>query len=245
MVRVAVFASGGGSNLQALMDRFREDDAPARVALVISDRADAGALERARRNGIATEVIAADARPPGDVEAETIAKLEAAEIGLIALAGYLRLVPAGVVQRWAGRILNTHPALLPAFGGKGMYGMHVHRAVLAAGALVSGATVHLVSEQYDEGKPLVQWPVPVLRGDTAETLAARVLAVEHVLYPLAVELAAHAIATGRDLASVTSMLWGSRAWGFDADGGAFGWLDEETVLAAPLRRLLGLSDPEE
>src|SRR5690606_35781064 len=113
--------------------------------------------------------------------------LEDAGIDLIALAGYLKLVPREVVDRFRDRILNIHPALLPAFGGHGMYGLRVHRAVLASGAKVSGATVHLVDERYDEGPIVAQWPVPVLPGDTPARLAARVLKVEHILYPLAVE----------------------------------------------------------
>jgi len=244
-VRVAVFASGGGSNLQALLDHFHARAlSAARIALVVSDRADAVALERARRANVPARVIAVAGRPAAAVEAETVGLLEAEEIGLIALAGYLKLVPAAVVARWAGRILNIHPALLPAFGGNGMFGIHVHRAVLAAGCLVTGPTVHLVSERYDEGKPLLQWPVPVLRGDTPETLAARVLVVEHALYPVAVEMAARAVAAGMDLESMTQMLWGSRAWGFDADTGSFAWHEVGAVPGTELRRLIGLDEEE-
>lgn len=244
-VRVAVFASGGGSNLQALLDHFHgRPAAVARIALVVSDRADAGALERARRANVPTRVIAVSGRPAADVETETVGLLEGDGIGLIALSGYLKLVPAAVTARWAGRILNIHPALLPAFGGKGMFGIHVHRAVLAAGSLVTGPTVHLVTERYDEGKPLLQWPVPVLRGDTPETLAARVLVVEHALYPAAVEMAARAVAAGMDLESMTQMLWGSRAWGFDADTGSFGWHEGSAGPGTELRRLIGLDEEE-
>jgi phosphoribosylglycinamide formyltransferase 1 len=99
------------------------------------------------------------------------------------LAGYLRLVPAAIVRRWEGRMLNVHPALLPAFGGKGMYGRRIHEAVLAARSTVTGVTVHLVDEHFDEGPIVAQWPVPVHPGDTPESLAARVLAAEHRLYP--------------------------------------------------------------
>ncbi|MEX0890946.1 MAG: phosphoribosylglycinamide formyltransferase [Gemmatimonadota bacterium] len=183
---LAVFASGGGSNLQALLDRFGAPDAPARVALVVSDRPDAGALERAARADVPGVVIPVRGRPEDEVAAATLAALEEAAIELVALAGYLRLVPAAVTRRFRGRMLNIHPALLPAFGGSGMYGRRVHEAVLAAGCTVSGATVHLVDERYDEGRPLAQWPVPVLPDDTPERLAARVLAVEHRLYPAVV-----------------------------------------------------------
>jgi formyltetrahydrofolate-dependent phosphoribosylglycinamide formyltransferase len=188
MVRVAVFASGTGTNLQALIDRLNgQDGGSARVALVVSDRAEAGALDRARAAGIEAHVIPVAHRGEQEVARETLALLAGRDIGLIALAGYLRLVPADVIAHYRGRIVNIHPALLPAFGGRGMYGSRVHRAVLEAGCFVTGVTVHHVDERYDEGRPIVQWPVPVRRGDTPETLAARVLDIEHALYPVAVE----------------------------------------------------------
>jgi formyltetrahydrofolate-dependent phosphoribosylglycinamide formyltransferase len=244
-VRVGVFASGGGSNLQSLLERLNGPGTTvARVELVVSDRVDAGALVRASGAGITARTIPATGRTTEDVAIETIEVLEREGIELIALAGYLRLIPRAVVERWHGRILNMHPALLPAFGGKGMYGRHVHRAVLESGCLVTGATVHLVDERYDQGMPVIQWPVPVLRGDTAETLGARVLRVEHVLYPLAVETAARAIAAGRDVSEMMQMAWGSRAWGFDADGGAFVWSEDGVAPGAELWRLMGI-DPEE
>ncbi len=197
---VGVFASGGGTNLQALIDRL--DPAVARVGLVLADRPDAFALERGRAAGARTLVIPVVGREEEQVAAETVAALEGAGVGLIALAGYIRLVPAGVVRAYAGRILNIHPALLPGFGGKGMWGHHVHEAVLAARCRVSGVTVHLVDEQYDRGPIVAQWPVPVHDGDTAETLAARVLRVEHLLYPAVVEAAARTLAAGGDVASL-------------------------------------------
>jgi phosphoribosylglycinamide formyltransferase-1 len=182
--RVAVLASGGGSNLQALLDRFR-DAATARVARVIGSRGGIGALERAERAGVPAAVVDARALGPDAFRERLAAELEG--IDLVVLAGWLQLVPVEVVARFHGRMLNVHPALLPAFAGKGMYGMRVHRAVIAAGVRVSGATVHLVDERYDEGAIVAQWPVPVLPGDTPEALAARVLAVEHRILPLAVE----------------------------------------------------------
>jgi len=186
LMRVAVAVSGRGSNLQALLDSLSAE-APARVVLVISNRPDAGALERARARGIATSVL----RDPSQAS-EWLSLLEAARIDLLVLAGYLKLVPPEVVRRYQGRIINIHPALLPDFGGPGMYGARVHQAVLASGADQSGATVHLVDEVYDRGPILGQARVPVLPGDTAESLASRVLEAEHQLLPAAVLAAARA-----------------------------------------------------
>ncbi len=186
--RIAVLASGGGSNLQALIDRLNTGgSAAARVELVVGSRAGIGALERAERAGI--PALALDARTMGaETFCDALAQaLATHRIDLVVLAGWLQLVPVEVVVRYHGRMVNVHPALLPAFGGKGMYGRRVHEAVIASGARVSGATVHLVDERYDEGAIVAQWPVPVLPGDTPEMLAARVLAVEHRILPLAVE----------------------------------------------------------
>jgi len=174
-VRVAVLVSGGGTNLQALLDAFHTSSI-VRIARVISNRAQAGALERARRAGVPTVML----RDPGDA-AELLAALGDAQ--LVVLAGYLRLVPAPVVSRFRGRMINIHPALLPDFGGAGMYGHRVHAAVLASGATESGVTVHLVDEVFDRGEILAQEKVPVLPEDTPESLAARVLEAEHRLLP--------------------------------------------------------------
>ncbi|HEU4563282.1 MAG TPA: phosphoribosylglycinamide formyltransferase [Gemmatimonadaceae bacterium] len=195
--RIAVLASGRGSNLRALLDHLAREDhgTHARVALVASDRADAGALALARERGI--EGAALDMGPAHEEGLERLLRDSGAE--LVVLAGYLKLVPGAVTRAWRGRIVNVHPALLPAFGGRGMYGMRVHRAVLAAGARVSGATVHFVDELYDHGVTIAQWPVPVFGGDTPETLAARVLRVEHLLLPRAVAaLAAGRVDLGED-----------------------------------------------
>lgn len=183
-VAVAVLASGGGSNLQALLDRQAElgGRSPYSVVQVVTDRASAGALDRARSAGIDTHVL----KDHRDAE-ELTSRIDACGARIIALAGYLRLVPASVTGRWGGMIVNVHPALLPAFGGAGMYGRRVHEAVIASGARVSGATVHLVDEVYDRGRILAQWPVPVFPRDTAVSLAARVLRVEHLLLPAVVE----------------------------------------------------------
>ena len=185
-MRIAVAISGRGSNLAALLAAL-PPGAPAQVALVLSDRADAGGLEVARENSVPTIVLA----DPADSSA-WIDALSQHQIDLVVLAGYLKLVPAPVVHRYRGRIINIHPALLPAFGGPGMYGHRVHEAVLANGASVSGATVHLVDEIYDRGAILAQARVPVLPADTPDTLAERVLAVEHRLLPTVVLAAAAA-----------------------------------------------------
>lgn len=184
--RVAVCASGGGSNLQALLDRLT-GEAPARVVLVLGNRAEAGALDRARKAGVPAEVLA----DPADAS-EWITRLGRRQVDLVVLAGYLKLVPPGVVQKYRGRIINVHPALLPDFGGPGMYGRRVHEAVLASGAKESGPTVHLVDEVYDRGAILAQRRVPVLPADTPERLAARVLEEEHRLLPDVVLAAARA-----------------------------------------------------
>jgi phosphoribosylglycinamide formyltransferase 1 len=185
-MRVAVAVSGRGTNLQALL-RALGPGAPARVVLVLSDRPDAGGLERAREYGVPAEVLS----DPADA-AQWLTQLERHRTELVVLAGYLKLVPAPVIARFRDRILNVHPALLPAFGGKGMYGHRVHQAVLASGARESGATVHLVDEAYDRGPVLAQVRVPVLPDDTPDRLAARVLEVEHRLLPAAVLAAAAA-----------------------------------------------------
>lgn len=195
-VRAAVFASGSGSNFQALLDR--QDDLGAYgIVLLLSDRQDAGALERARKAGVPGRVVPVKGRPPEETAAEMLAVLEEYAVEVIFLAGYLRLVPPQVVRAFPRRILNIHPALLPAFGGKGMWGHHVHQAVLATGAAVTGPTVHFVEEEYDTGPILAQWPVPVRAGDTPDTLAARVLRVEHLLYPLAASHLCRALREGR------------------------------------------------
>jgi len=182
--QVAVLVSGSGSNLQALIDRFSDPAASPRVeiCLVISSRSDNRALERAEIAGIRTAVV-----PDGETAEEWLAmQLDACGAQLVVLAGYMRLVPSGLVAAWSGRMLNVHPALLPAFGGQGMYGRRVHEAVLESGTQVTGVTVHLVDEEYDRGPVVAQWPVPVMESDDADALAARVLEAEHRLLPAVV-----------------------------------------------------------
>src|SRR3982751_351759 len=190
--RIGVLASGGGSNLQAILDHFTAlgDARAGDVVLVASSSRDAGALQRAERVSIPRAVL----RSAGAVEgAELQPLLRDHDVQLVVLAGYMRLVPPEVTHTYRGRMLNVHPALLPSFGGPGMYGERVHRAVIAAGARESGPTVHFVDEVYDHGPIIAQWPVPVLPGDDEHTLAARVLRAEHLLYPPVVD----AVAAGR------------------------------------------------
>lgn len=183
--RIAAFVSGGGSNFVALHDfqRERGESAAGEVVLVVSNRPTCAALTRAADRAIATIVL--DEPRDGDA---LLALLITHRIEVIVLAGYLALVPAAVTRAYRGKIVNVHPALLPAFGGPGMYGRRAHAAVLESGARISGATVHFVDEVYDRGAIIAQWPVPVFEEDTAETLAARVLRVEHALLPRVVEL---------------------------------------------------------
>ncbi len=193
----AAFASGGGTNLQALLDH-RPAEPCWRIGLLVADREGIGALERARRAGVPTRVIHTRGRSHAEVAAETLATLEEHGVQVLFLAGYVKIVPPEVVSRFRRRILNIHPALLPGFGGKGMWGHHVHEAVLASGTRLSGPTVHFVDEEYDRGSIVAQWPVPVLPGDTPDTLAARVLQVEHRLYPLTADHVCRALAEGRE-----------------------------------------------
>lgn len=184
-MRVAVCVSGRGSNLEALTDALR-DSPLAAIVLVLADRP-AEALDRAAARGVAAVRLA----DPSDA-GEWLRLLEEHAVDLVVLAGYLRLIPAPVIAAYRDRILNVHPSLLPRHGGRGMYGRRVHEAVLAAGDTESGATVHLVDEVYDRGRPLAQARVPVLPGDTPDRLAARVLVEEHRLLPRVVLAAAAA-----------------------------------------------------
>ncbi|MEL6564042.1 MAG: phosphoribosylglycinamide formyltransferase [Pseudomonadota bacterium] len=177
--RVGIFVSGGGSNMRALVADMTGDH-PARPAVVVSNNADAGGIAWAQSQGIATEVI--DHRPYGDdragFEAAITTALAPHALDLICLAGFMRVLTEGFVAPWAGRMLNIHPSLLPKYKG-----LHTHARALAAGDAEHGCTVHLVTPALDDGPILGQTRVPVEAGDTAETLAARVLAQEHRLYP--------------------------------------------------------------
>jgi len=185
--RVAILISGRGSNMASLIAASCQPDYPAEIALVVSNRPDAGGLSLARQAGVPVAVV--DHREfGGDREAHEQAiqaVLREAGAELVCLAGYMRLLTPFLVERWAGRMLNVHPSLLPAFPG-----LHTHTRALAAGVKLHGCTVHLVTQSTDEGPILAQAAVPVLPGDTEEVLAARVLAQEHVIYPMALRLLA-------------------------------------------------------
>jgi phosphoribosylglycinamide formyltransferase-1 len=178
--RLAVLASGSGSNLQALIDAHERGDLPAPIVLVISNHADAGALERAARHGI--PAVHVDWRKDADPQARILELLREHQVDVVVLAGWLRLVDPRVLAAYPGRVINIHPGPLPRFGGRGMYGLHVHEAVLAAGVDYSGPTVHLVDEHYDEGPILAHVEVPVNAGDTPESLQERVLRAEHAMF---------------------------------------------------------------
>lgn len=188
-VAVLVSGHGRGSNFQAIVDACSRDGFPAQVAALVSLNAEAGAVERARNHNIPVEII--DPKPfnsPEELDAEIVRRLKQCAVGLVCNASYMRLLTPVLIREYPNRIMNIHPALLPAFGGKGMYGRRVHEAVIASGAKVSGATVHYVDEEYDHGPIVVQRTVPVEDDDTPESLAARVLTVEHEIYPRAIEL---------------------------------------------------------
>jgi phosphoribosylglycinamide formyltransferase 1 len=185
--RVAVLISGRGSNMVALIEAAKDASFPAEIALVLSNRPDAAGLAKARAEGIATSVVdhAAFSQDREAFERAVDAVLADHRIDLVCLAGFMRLLTPWLVRRWEGRLINIHPALLPAFKG-----LHTHERVLAAGEKAHGATVHFVVPEMDAGPIIAQGRVPVHDGDTADTLAARVLAEEHRLYPLALKLVA-------------------------------------------------------
>jgi len=194
MLNVAVLGSGRGSNFQAILSALQAGTLPGvRICLVLSNNSTAGILEIARANDI--PALHLSQRQFADESAFAAAMLEAfrcAGVDFLVLAGYMKRVPALIVQTFPRRIINIHPALLPHFGGAGMYGMHVHEAVIAARSAFSGATVHFVDEEYDHGSTVLQKEIPVLPDDTPATLASRVLEVEHALLPEALRRLASA-----------------------------------------------------
>jgi len=190
MLKIAVFGSGRGSNFKAILDAIHYGQLPdVRIVLVASNNSDAGILDLARTAGLPFRHISQKQFPSEDAfAAGLLAALQKAAVDVIVLAGYMKHLPASVVAAYRHRILNIHPALLPAFGGTGMYGLRVHQAVLASHESLTGATVHIVDEEYDHGPIVLQRTVPVLASDSPESLAARVLEMEHSVLPEAIRL---------------------------------------------------------
>ncbi len=189
MKRIGVLVSGGGSNLQAIIDSIEDGRIEAEIAVVISNKPGVFALERAARHGIPTVVI--DHRDYSTVAEYTGAILNGLgeyRVDLVCLAGFLRILDRLLTDAYPNRVLNIHPALLPAFGGKGMYGHHVHEAVIASGVKYSGATVHMVTPEADVGPILLQGIVEVSDSDTPDSLGEKVLKIEHRIYPEAIKL---------------------------------------------------------
>ena len=184
--RVAILISGRGSNMRALIEAAKNKDYPAEIVLVISNIADAGGLDFARQHGIKTEVIDHKKFPSREIFDNAInAALKAANIDIVALAGFMRLLSPRFVESWRGRMINIHPSLLPAYKG-----LHTHKRALEAGEKFHGCTVHFVTPELDDGPAILQAKVPVLPGDTEDVLAARVLEQEHKIYPEALRLVA-------------------------------------------------------
>jgi len=181
---IVVFASGSGTNFQAIIDAVVSGKIDAKIAGLVTNKHHIQAIERARNHDIPVRVLS-----PNEFESEAsyagelLKQLDAWETDLIALAGYIARIPDEIIDAYRGRIINIHPSLLPKYGGKGYYGMRVHRAVIENGEKESGCTVHYVTEEYDAGPVIEQIKVPVYPGDDAETLAERVLEQEHKLYP--------------------------------------------------------------
>jgi len=189
MMKLAVLVSGRGSNLQALIDACQNDDFPAEIALVLSNKADAYGLERAKQAGIPTAVLShQDFEDRETFDTAMSEKIEEAGAELVCLAGFMRLLSDGFVRQWRDRLINIHPSLLPAYKG-----LHVHERMIEEGARFGGCTVHFVRPAMDEGPIIIQAAVPIHPDDTPDELAARILEQEHVIYPAAVK----AIAEGR------------------------------------------------
>ena len=183
MLKIGVMASGGGSNFKAIIERIGEGDLEAQCKFLITNNGTCGAVSHAGEYGIPVYHISGKTHPErADYEAALLEVLDRYDVDLLILAGYMKALPVNIIKRLPDRILNIHPSLLPKYGGKGFFGIHVHEAVIAAHDTESGPTVHLVGEEIDKGRILAQTKVPVMKDDTADTLAARVLVQEHALY---------------------------------------------------------------
>ncbi|NLE30375.1 MAG: phosphoribosylglycinamide formyltransferase [Phycisphaerae bacterium] len=185
-IKLAVLISGGGRSLLNMIERIDAGTLPASIELVISSRADAKGLQIAAQAGIATCVITAKGKSIDQFSEEITAELDRAKPELVCLAGFMCFYK--IPDHYHGKVMNIHPALLPAFGGKGMYGHHVHEAVIAAGCKVTGCTVHFADNHYDQGPIIIQRAIPVQEDDTPDTLATRVFEEEKIAYPEAIEL---------------------------------------------------------
>lgn len=183
ILKLGVLGSHGGSNLQSIINACKSKYLNARICVVISNNSGSGVLKRARREDITAYHFSRTTHPcADDLDTNIMRALRRHNVDLVLLAGYMKKLGSKVLSRYHGRVLNIHPALLPDFGGKGMYGKSVHEAVLEAGVKTTGVTIHLVDDQYDHGPIVAQWGVPVLDEDTVDSLADRVLKVEHQLY---------------------------------------------------------------
>ncbi|MEQ8523206.1 phosphoribosylglycinamide formyltransferase [Gracilimonas sp.] len=184
MKNIVVFASGSGTNFQSIIDAVQRGDISARISGLITNKSGIRAIERAETNNIPVQVINPDELTnENEFGVELIQQLEAWNTDVIALAGYLKKIPSAIIKKYPNRILNIHPSLLPKYGGKGFYGSNVHKAVIEAGEKESGCTVHVVTEEFDEGPVLAQTKVSVHENDSPEELAKRILKQEHRLYP--------------------------------------------------------------
>ncbi len=184
-VKIGVLASGGGTNFQAIIDACESGKVDAKVVVVVCNKKDAFALQRAKKHNIRAVFI--DSKKH-DFDKKAVEVLQKHKVDLVCLAGFLLKLGKNFIRKYKNKILNIHPALLPKFGGKGMYGINVHKAVIEAGEKISGCTVHLVDEKYDHGKVVLQKKVRVFKNDTPEKLQKRVLKQEHKLYPDAIKL---------------------------------------------------------
>lgn len=183
MIRLAIFASGSGSNAEQIV-RYFENNKRIKVVSIVSNKSNAFVLERAHRLGIPTQVFSNDRFREGN---SIIAYLKEQQVDFIVLAGFLLKIPSSLLKEYPFRIVNIHPALLPKFGGKGMYGMHVHQAVVDNGETQTGITIHYINEHYDEGDIIFQADCPVFKEDTPEQVAERVHELEHRFFPKVIE----------------------------------------------------------
>ena len=187
-LRIGVLASGGGTNLQAIIDACERGDIDGDVVVVISNIPEAFALERAKKHRIDAFAFPHKGVTREDHEKDVVSCLDQHQVDLVVLAGYLRVLTPVLISKYAGRMMNTHPALLPSFGGEGMHGHNVHQAVIDYGCKVSGCTIHFVTLDVDGGQIILQKAVPVQENDTADTLQERILKEEHKLLPRAIQL---------------------------------------------------------